>query len=37
MWESKEWYEFCEKAVGREQLLKNHPDAAASSLDEFFA
>lgn len=37
MWESKEWYDYCEKAVGREQLMKNHPEAAAGSLDEFFA
>jgi hypothetical protein len=37
MWESKEWYDYCEQAVGREQLLKNHPDAAAGSLDEFFS
>ena len=37
MWESKEWYDFCEKEVGREELLKMHPEANASSLDEFFA
>ena len=37
MWESKEWYDYCEKVVGRDQLLKNHPEASAGSLDEFFA
>ena len=37
MWESKEWYDYCEKKVGRAELLKMHPEANASSLDEFFA
>ena len=36
MWESKQWFDFCEKEVGREETLKMHPEANASSLDEFF-
>lgn len=36
MWEEKEWYDYCEKALGREELLKYHPEANAGSLDEFF-
>jgi len=37
MWESKEWYDFCEKKLGRDELLKYHPEAAAQqSLEEFF-
>lgn len=37
MWESDEWYDFCEKRVGRDELLKMHPEAeAGSSLEEFF-
>ena len=37
MWESKEWFDFCEQKIGRAELLKMHPEANASSLDEFFA
>jgi hypothetical protein len=36
MWEDKEWYDYCESKLGREKLLKYHPDAAATTLDEFF-
>ena len=36
MWEDKEWYDYCEAKLGREQLLKYHPNAAATTLDEFF-
>lgn len=36
MWEEKEWYDFCESKVGREELVKNHPKADAVTLDEFF-
>jgi hypothetical protein len=37
MWESKEWYDFCEKQLGRDELIKYHPEAAAQqSLEEFF-
>ena len=37
MWESKEWYDFCEKKLGREELLKYHPEAEEKqSLEEFF-
>ena len=37
MWESKEWYDFCEKQLGRDELLKYHPEAAGQqSLEEFF-
>ena len=38
MWESQEWYDFCEKKLGRAELLKMHPSAEkGQSLDEFFA
>ena len=36
MWEDKEWYDYCEAKLGREELLKYHPAAAATTLDEFF-
>jgi hypothetical protein len=36
MWEDKEWYDYCESKLGREKLLKYHPAAAATTLDEFF-
>lgn len=36
MWESQEWYDFCEKQLGKEELLKYHPEAGANSLEEFF-
>lgn len=37
MWESKEWYEYCEANLGRDELLKYHPGAAEKqSLEEFF-
>jgi len=37
MWESKEWYDFCEKKLGRDEMLKYHPDAKEQqSLEEFF-
>jgi hypothetical protein len=36
MWEDKEWYDYCEAKLGREELLKYHPNAAATTLDEFF-
>jgi hypothetical protein len=37
MWESKEWYDFCEKELGRAELLKMHPEAEeGQSLEEFF-
>jgi hypothetical protein len=36
MWEDKEWYEYCEAKLGRDKLLKYHPNAAATTLDEFF-
>jgi hypothetical protein len=36
MWEDKEWYDYCESKLGREELLKYHPNAAATTLDEFF-
>lgn len=36
MWEDKEWYDYCESKLGRETLLKYHPAAAATTLDEFF-
>jgi hypothetical protein len=37
MWTSDEWYEYCEKKLGRETLIKYHPEAEkASSLEGFF-
>ena len=36
MWESDEWYEFCEKELGRDELMKYHPEADKNSLEEFF-
>jgi hypothetical protein len=37
MWSSDEWYNFCEKKLGRAELLKYHPEADKHSLEEFFA
>ncbi len=37
MWEQKEWYDFCEKKLGRDELYKMHPKANAGSLEGFFA
>ena len=37
MWESKEWYDFCESKLGQDELIKYHPEAAGQqSLEEFF-
>ena len=37
MWTSQEWYDFCEAKLGKEEMLKMHPEAApVSSLEEFF-
>jgi hypothetical protein len=36
MWESEEWFNFCEQELGRDELLKYHPEAGANSLEEFF-
>lgn len=36
MWESEEWYNYCESKLGREELLKMHPEAEKNSLEEFF-
>jgi hypothetical protein len=37
MWESKEWYDYCEQKLGRDELLKYHPEAEeANSLEGFF-
>ena len=36
MWESKEWYDFCKAEIGEAETLKMHPEANATSLDEFF-
>ena len=37
MWESKEWYDYCERKLGRDELLKYHPEAEEKqSLEEFF-
>lgn len=37
MWESDEWYDYCQIKLGREELLKMHPEAEkGQSLEEFF-
>lgn len=36
MWESDEWYQYCESKLGRGELLKYHPEAEKNSLEEFF-
>jgi hypothetical protein len=37
MWDSDEWYSYCERRLGREVLLKYHPSAdKGATLDEFF-
>jgi len=37
MWQSKDWYDFCERNLGREELLKYHPEAEEqNSLEGFF-
>jgi hypothetical protein len=36
MWESKEWYDYCETHLGRAELVKYHPLADAGTLEEFF-
>jgi hypothetical protein len=37
MWDSEEWYEYLESKLGRETLMKYHPDAEkANSLEGFF-
>ena len=36
MWTSDEWYTFCEKKLGRAELLKYHPESQKNSLEEFF-
>ena len=37
MWDSQEWYDYCESKLGREILLKYHPEADATDLGRFFA
>jgi hypothetical protein len=36
MWDEKEWYDYCEAKVGREELLKMHPESQKTDLEEFF-
>jgi len=36
MWESKEWYDYCEEKLGHDTLIKYHPLANAGTLEEFF-
>lgn len=37
MWDSQEWYDYCEQKLGREELLKYHPEAEkTNSLEGFF-
>lgn len=36
MWESQEWYDYCESKLGHEELIKMHPEAGKSTIEEFF-
>jgi len=36
MWDSQEWYDYLESKLGTEELHKYHPEANASSLEDFF-
>jgi hypothetical protein len=36
MWESEEWYNYLEKHLGKETLIKYHPKSNVSSLEGFF-
>lgn len=36
MWDEKSWYDYCEKHLGREELIKYHPAANNSTIEEFF-
>ena len=36
MWESKEWYEYCEAKLGHETLIKYHPEVEAATIESFF-
>lgn len=37
LWDSQEWYDYCEDKLGRAELLKYHPEAEGQqSLEEFF-
>lgn len=37
MWDTDEWYDYCEQKLGRDELLKYHPEAEKSnSLESFF-
>lgn len=36
MWETKEWYDYLESKLGRDELIKYHPLANAGTLEEFF-
>lgn len=36
-WDTKEWYDYCENKLGKETLIKYHPESVkANSLEEFF-
>jgi len=37
MWTSDEWYNYCESKLGKSELLKYHPEADKTTLEEFFA
>jgi hypothetical protein len=37
MWDNQEWYDYCEDKLGKETLIKYHPESVkGSSLEEFF-
>lgn len=37
MWDDQEWYDYCESKLGRETLVKYHPEAEEKqSLEDFF-
>ncbi len=37
MWTSDEWYNYCESKLGKSELMKYHPEADKTTLEEFFA
>ena len=36
MWTSQEWYDFCEDKLGHDELVKYHPEAVKSTIEDFF-
>jgi hypothetical protein len=36
MWQEQEWYDYLTSKLGKDTLFKYHPEAAKSSLENFF-